>query len=107
MFLKKLINGDYGLLKTFWIFGVLIQLPIYALIMTFSYAKLLVAAHLTLFVSISLLYFVYSIIVTIALFAAARKYEGHKIWLILLFPILIFRIFGHVVNAISFADFIH
>ncbi len=106
MLLKKLIKGGYGLSKTFWVFGFLIQLPFYALVTTFSYAKLLVASHLALFVITSLLYFVYSVVVTIALFAAARIYEGHKIWIILLYPILVLRILGHVINAVSFVSFI-
>lgn len=106
MFLKKLIKGEFGLAKTFWIFGFLIQLPIFVLVTVFSYAKALLETHLALFLVVSSLYFIYSIIVTIGLFSCARHYIGPKIWVILLFPILIARILGHVINTISLINFI-
>jgi len=84
-FLSKLKSGEFGLAKTYWLFGVIIFLPINILLdtglLSFEALLLVYAPMLTY------LYFW-----TIGCWIAATNYEGAKIWTILTKIILVINI---------------
>ena len=74
-FIKRLMLGEYGLYKTYWIFGYFvgaIASPIIYLIESDSRLHLLAFVH-----------FIYQFIVYMGIWNAANKYEGLKLWAVL------------------------
>jgi len=74
-FLSKLVNGDLGLAKTYWLFGVVGgQLTTLLLLVITDEALMLVYT----FVCVA-----YQIAVLIGIWRAATKYKGPKYWAVL------------------------
>jgi len=77
-FFKKLYDGDFGLPKTYWLFGVLANIVLKGVTILVS------ASDSILLIGVSLLAIVvYSIIQMIGLWNAASRYTGSKVWAIL------------------------
>ncbi len=72
---ERFIAGDYGLAKTYWLFGVLVSIFI-------KVAFNLVQSDNGAFI-ISVLFVAYLCALLVATWNAARKYKGLKIWAIL------------------------
>ncbi len=81
-FLKKLRDGDYGLAKTYWLFGVGVSIII-GIIIQIIFAAMgrsgIVIAFIIILISI-----IYTAFFQLpGLWRAAKKYQGPKIWAIL------------------------
>ena len=76
-FFSKLIHGDYGLAKTYWLFGVLgsTVLSVFLMLSAVLAAELVIALYL---VALS-----YAVVVLIGTWRAASRYQGPKHWAIL------------------------
>jgi len=74
-FFGKLVNGDYGLAKTYWLFGVLVA----AIVIVVINVPMPIGWYLT----IGIAAIPYNILVYIGIWAAANKYQGHKAWAVL------------------------
>ena len=78
-FFKKLFNGDFGLAKTYWVFGVLVGFA-------FQFALTLLESMGSPFISIiifNVINVAYAIVLTVGTWRAATKYKGLKLWAIL------------------------
>jgi len=71
-FFGKLANGDFGLAKTYWLYGVLVGFIVNIAIKPITSIGLLVI--------IMLAYTAYEILVFMGTWRAANKYQGSKIW---------------------------
>lgn len=72
MFFAKLANGDFGLAKTYWFYGVLVGIG-------FNIITNLITSLGGLCV-LFILYILYEIPVMIGVWRAANKYQGPKFW---------------------------
>lgn len=81
-FLSKLKSGEFGLAKTYWLFGVIAFLPLNILLDT---GLLSFEAMLIILVPMLTYYYFW----TIGCWIAATNYEGPKIWTILTKIILV------------------
>lgn len=81
-FLSKLIDGDCGLAKTYWLYGVVFSIPI-NLLMHF------IISTLWIFI-ILLVYSVYQFFLLIGIWRAASRYEGLALWSYLAYIMVIF-----------------
>jgi len=70
--LDKLMKGDYGLAKTYWLFGFLVFFTVNFLSNFITSTKLLG--------TVTIVMLIYNIMWIIAVFKAARKYEGPVFW---------------------------
>ena len=77
-FFNKLSSGDFGLAKTYWVFGVLVGIAIGILSSILG-----VFAGIGGIVCISLLHTIYVIPVALGTWRASNAYSGNKIWAIL------------------------
>ena len=74
-FLSKLVNGDYSLAKTYWLFGVLVSL------LFFIPVTLAVAVEsMTALIILSISGVIYSVMVFVGIWRASDKYRGPKVW---------------------------
>jgi hypothetical protein len=73
--IQRLISGDFGLAKTYWIFGVAVGI-VASLVVSGISNRLL----LTLF---SVAYLVYWTATSVGIWNAATKYEGNPAWAML------------------------
>ena len=71
-FFGKLINGDLGLAKTFWLYGVVLEL----VVMTFLRPK----PYLSLFIALMFINDAYLVVLMMGIWRAANKYKGLSIW---------------------------
>jgi len=98
---SKLIDGDYGLAKTYWLFGVLVNVGFNILFKVAesgaSYPRQALAQILIL-TSISV---AYSVVVVIGTWRASGKYQGPKFWAILARIMVVIGIFGLIVMALA------
>jgi len=74
-FFGKLANGDFGLAKTYWVYGVLVGFVVSIIINVITSIGGLVILMLA--------YTAYEIPVIMGTWRAANKYQGSKIWAIL------------------------
>ena len=74
-FFGKLANGDFGLAKTYWLYGVLLSVVVNILSSAISSTETLVIIVLALAA--------YSVPLYMGIWKAANKYKGQKIWSIL------------------------
>jgi|APSaa5957512493_1039668.scaffolds.fasta_scaffold10762_7 hypothetical protein len=74
-FFKKLLDGDFGLAKTYWLYGALVGF-ISSLVIDFIEST----QFLMIF---SVIYTIYRIVLTTGVWRAGDRYEGSKIWAIL------------------------
>jgi len=75
-FFKKLINGNFGLAKTYWIFNFGEYIVLKLSIEFFKSASFVIITILTI-------HFIYRPIILIGVYRAANKYTGRQIWAIL------------------------
>ncbi len=76
VFWIKLIRGDFGLITTFWLFGIgvnLIFLPLFDYLIRHNISDIIIL--ITFFIKA-----IYNLIIFIAIWRAANKYKGLKIW---------------------------
>jgi hypothetical protein len=78
-FWTKLIQGHYGLAKTYWLFGVL-AVVVFQIILTVATAA---GGGFGIIVGLLLAFLAYSIVQVIGLWRASNLYEGRKLWAIL------------------------
>ncbi len=74
-FFGKLANGDFGLAKTYWLYGVLVGFIVNIAMKPITSIGLLVIVMLA--------YTAYEIPVIMGTWRAANKYQGSKIWAVL------------------------
>lgn len=74
VFLSRLAKGEYGLVKTYWIYGILVGLIVNAI------AFFVGNEYLNVIGAIMLTYGVYSIFCLIGIWSSASKWKGNKIW---------------------------
>ena len=74
-FFKKLSSGDFGLAKTYWLYGVVVGVVVNLATKPVTSAGLLVV--------ILLAYAVYEAMVLMGVWRAASKYQGLKLWAVL------------------------
>ena len=92
---EKFIQGEFGLARTYWLFGVLVS----AVVNVLANFIFPVTWSPVIFV----IFGVYMCALLVAVFQAARKYQGPKIWPILAVLIVLSRLartvgpvlFGH------------
>lgn len=81
-FLSKLIDGDYGLAKTYWLYGVVFSIPINMLM---NYISSIIWIFIIL-----LVFSVYQFFLLIGIWRAASRYEGLALWSYLAYMMVIF-----------------
>lgn len=96
-FWTKLIQGHYGLAKTYWLFGVLVTI-VFQIILTVATAA---GGGFGIMVSLLLAFLAYSIVQIIGLWRASNLYEGRKLWAILAKVAVILAGVMLVVNLLS------
>lgn len=96
-FLRRLINGELGLAKTFWIFYIIIGFLIGIIITIFG--EYLVAKNLLIFVAVPQV--IYGLIILLALFRASKLYQGPKIWVILMWITIAIGLFFSIITSLS------
>ena len=74
-FFRFLMAGNFGLAKTYWLFGVLVAAVYYFLMEYIGYGLL--------FWIISIPYLFYWVAVSVGIWNAAGKYRGNPIWALL------------------------
>lgn len=89
-FFGKLANGDFGLAKTYWLYGVLVGIVVNIIS--------IVVTSVGGVVILILAYTAYEIPVIMGTWRAANKYEGPKIWV---FLAKIAVVLGAIMLAIS------
>lgn len=98
-FFSKLISGDYGLPKTYWLFGVLGNLMFIVPIALAAATKSMPILVLALLASV-----VYSLIVAVGIWRAADKYLGQKVWAVLAKIAVILGILRLLIDLISLGN---
>lgn len=83
--IAKLWRGDYGLAKTFWLWGVLVTVVLQLLLNYLTGGAALV---------ISLLALIYAVLWSVSVWRAANKYPGRRLWPILAKLLVILNIVG-------------
>lgn len=78
IFFDKLINGDLGLAKTFWIYNILVNI-----VLAIIYQVDLINANTTVFWIINIPHIIYYTIVLLGIWIASNKYKGKQYWAIL------------------------
>ena len=97
-FWAKLINGDYGLAKTYWLCGVLVGIVvniIHSLVLTN------VADSTAVIFGIPLALSAYSVVWVIGVWRASKRYEGSKLWPILAKIAAIFGLISSVFMIVT------
>ena len=77
-FIKQLIDGDFGLAKTYWLYGVLGSIAMNLLLMFPILSGSLVLIVVAMLASIA-----YAIVVLTGIWNSASRYTGSKIWSVL------------------------
>jgi len=85
--MKDFINGDFGLAKTYWLFGVIGSLVMRFLIVFFAMNGMNIVLLL-------IIAFGYFIVVWIAVWNSATKYTGSQLWSILAKISVVFGVLG-------------
>lgn len=89
-FFAKLKNGDFGLAKTYWLYGVLVGVILNIVTRPITSTGLLVI--------VVLIHTAYRILVIMGIWRAANKYKGSKIWAILA---KIATVFGTIILVVE------
>ncbi len=95
-FFKKLTNGDFGLPKTYWLFGVL-----GGLLFIIPFALAAAAESLGALIFVLLASVIYSLIVAVGIWRASDKYQGAKVWAVLAKIAVIIGILRLLVDLVS------
>lgn len=72
-FFRKLADGDFGLAKTYWLFGVTVSIGVNLL-------SNFVITSIQGLVLLTLAYAVYDVPVILGTWRAAKKYQGPRLW---------------------------
>jgi hypothetical protein len=90
--MRKLLAGDFGLAKTYWLFWFLAGAPLYigAMIQGTALAFMLYCLALT----------PYHVVIWIAVWNAANKYQGSDFWYWLAKIVVIFSILVNVIQVV-------
>jgi|AP45_3_1055517.scaffolds.fasta_scaffold51892_1 hypothetical protein len=102
-FFGKLSNGDFGLAKTYWRYGVGVQfvVRIAAIFIIFILSSLPAGTLEFLLVIVSLAFTAYAIPLGMGIWRAANKYEGSKIWATLAKANVILGVFVLALNLLA------
>jgi len=77
--IANLFEGNYGLPKTYWLYGALAGIVLGLVLgLTISITKSVLVALIAI-----ILLWVYQVFITIAIWNAASKYPGSKVWAVL------------------------
>lgn len=90
---EKFIHGEFGLAKTYWLFGVLPNFLVNIALRTVASDDLAYWIGAT--------FLIYLCVLLVALWNAGRKYTGSKIWSVLAFLVVlsaVLRSIGPVLN---------
>ncbi|MCS5551495.1 MAG: hypothetical protein NZ811_08275 [Gammaproteobacteria bacterium] len=93
-FFGKLANGDFGLAKTYWVYGVLVGFVVSIIINVITSIGGLVILMLA--------YTAYEIPVIMGTWRAANKYQGSKIWAILAKIAVVLGVISLAVGLLAF-----
>ena len=74
-FLKRLMDGDFGLAKTYWLYGVLVNIVI-----SLMFEIPVISESLGLILILLLATIIYTISLMIGIWKAANRYTGKKVW---------------------------
>jgi len=77
-FFKKLSDGDFGLAKTYWLYGVLVSIVWNILIQ-----GAILSDSIALIIVVLLVTIIYSVFLLTGVWNASNRYTGLKIWAIL------------------------
>jgi len=77
-FIKKLINGEFSLVKTFWLYGLIVMWTL-----TFIGARLLEYQIVYGLIAIVIIGLIYVVIQSIGLWRASNKHSGLRVWSVL------------------------
>jgi hypothetical protein len=77
-FFKKLSDGDFGLAKTYWLYGILVSIGAQIVM-----AVVEMSESVALIIIISLVMFGYFVFQIIGVWNASNRYTGSKIWAVL------------------------
>lgn len=100
-FLSKLIDGDYGLAKTYWLFGVVGNI-----LVNISLFVALQIGSLPVFISIYALAIVYGLTALFGIWVAAGNYGGFVLWKYLARFMVILGFIGTFRAFITFMDIV-
>ena len=96
IFFDKLVMGEYGLAKTFWLYGFLVRVLANGILRFIS--------DKSIFIVCILLYLLYEFFVMIGTWHAANRYMGLKLWPALAKLIVIFGIFAMLITLPTIAE---
>jgi len=74
-FFKRLSNGDFGLAKTYWLYGVVVGIA-FRLLTTIIPSPVIVAI-------LSVAWIAYAVFLYMGIWKAAGRYTGERIWAVL------------------------
>ena len=77
-FFKKLSDGDFGLAKTYWLYGALVSIGAQIVMAVVGMSE-----SVALIIIIMLALIVYSVFQMIGVWNASNRYTGSKIWAVL------------------------
>jgi hypothetical protein len=87
-FYEKFINGEFGLAKTYWLFGVVPGFIAGIAVRTVSSD--------TLAYWIGAAFVIYQCVLLVALWNAGRKYQGSKVWPVLAFLVVMSAVLRNI-----------
>jgi len=91
--LRRLLNGDVGLAKTFWIFNILVNIIVSIGIWFATDANATIPFFVFVIFSV-----IWTPIILISIWRAATKYAGNRVWAILAKVWVVMDALVHVVN---------
>jgi len=97
--LQRLLRGDLGLAKTFWIFHVLV-----GFIFNIGLTLTISARNMDATIAVSVMILLWTPIIAVALWRSATKYTGKCVWAYLVKIIVIISVIAFVpavINVIS------
>ncbi len=80
-FFQKLTRGDFGLAKTYWLFGAVVPFTIFFIEYFFlGYRYEAIIMNKTYYLLTNIIYIAYIVMILVGVNQAAKKYQGNKIW---------------------------
>ncbi len=96
--IKKLMNGDFGLPVTYWVFGVVATNTL-----GFVITLILESTNLLTYLLIAIFAIFYYVIILVGVWRASNKYKGPKIWENLAKTAVVLSIVYTILYALSLA----
>lgn len=97
-FFSKLLRGDYGLARTYWLFGVLVGVGFNLL---FDLVK-----SVGVLVILFTIYLAYEVMLIMGIWRAATKYDGYPVWSFLAKTTCIFGGLVLIVSAFAILNLV-